>query len=569
MALNLSLASFVIIALSVIALILGTILLLNLTIFSQDVVETDLPSPFIEGTISSNTRIDVQVTPSTSQEGTVFAIVADTWPPTDSQDLQVVIENQGKEIPLTLFDDGQHQDGEANDGKFGALLDSQNFDLGTYKIKDANANELSEFTLQDSKCQLLIGSPAYEKTNFLIIPYGYSDIEDFKKDAKNLILGKDTLSEIEPFKSNFDEFSFSFVEPSEDIECEVGCKGVETMVCCNDAKVSDTASQCHHDSVIVLINSNVGCGTASFYAKFCAKSDLNGLILVHELGHSFGGLADEYTYSDYFNYNVPEEIILKMPNCDVSGCPKWANITGDCYEGCTSPNFYRPSQNSIMRYVSFGAFNEVSEQGLLNEIHTRTQSESQMHKENPQWKSYYVNLDYSNGEVKLSPVTTRPVKSGVMTTNGFFTATLKDENNNPIYSSQIPLPLIEFPALEISEKPIINDQITLPVTLPFNPSAKTLEVSHNNQVLATASLAAFSDRCGDGICQPSENHVSCTRDCSLENDSFCESSQCDPNCPNYETCSSQTSKKNYLWPILLITIPIILIVIMIIRAKRK
>ena len=105
MALNLSLASFVIIALSVIALILGTILLLNLTIFSQDVVETDLPSPFIEGTISSNTRIDVQVTPSTSQEGTVFAIVADTWPPTDSQDLQVVIENQGKEIPLTLFDD--------------------------------------------------------------------------------------------------------------------------------------------------------------------------------------------------------------------------------------------------------------------------------------------------------------------------------------------------------------------------------------------------------------------------------------------------------------------------------
>ncbi len=91
MALNLSITGFVIISISIIVLVLGVFLLVNLTLKSEEVIETDMPSPFIEGTTSANTRIDVTVTPSTSQEGTVFAIVADTWPPVDFQDLTITI----------------------------------------------------------------------------------------------------------------------------------------------------------------------------------------------------------------------------------------------------------------------------------------------------------------------------------------------------------------------------------------------------------------------------------------------------------------------------------------------
>jgi hypothetical protein len=568
MALNLSITGFVIISISIIVLVLGVFLLVNLTLKSEEVIETDMPSPFIEGTTSANTRIDVTVTPSTSQEGTVFAIVADTWPPVDFQDLTITIEKDNQQIPLTLFDDGQHQDGEANDGVFGALLDSQNFALGTYKIKDANSNELSQFTLQDSKCEALVGSPAYEKINFLVIPYGYTNMELFKQEAKNILLGEGALSEIEPFKSNFDDFSFSFIEPLEDLECEVGCRGIETMVCCNDAKVVETASQCHYDNIIVLINSDTGCGTASFYTKLCAKSEKAGLILAHELGHAFGNLADEYTYSDYFDYNIPEDVILEMPNCDVAGCPKWAGATSECYEGCTSPDLYRPSPNSIMRYVSFGAFNEVSQTALENQIERRTQTESQLHQENPQWKSYYVNLDYNDGEVSLSPATIKPTKAGVLSVDGYFTANILDRNNNILYSSEIPLPLIEFPALEISEKPIVNTRITLPVVLPFNPNAKALEISRGDEVLATTSLAVFTDRCGDNICQPSENRINCATDCSI-NDNFCESTQCDPDCPNYMDCSAPAAKKNYFVPILLISIPFVIITIILFRSRKS
>lgn len=568
MAFNLSITQFVVISLSVLAIILGTIFLFNLSLFSKDIIETDLPSPYQDDIVAQSTRIDLTVTPSTSQEGTIFAVIADIRPSRNTQDVEVIIERNGQQIPLTLYDDGRHQDGAANDGKFGALLDSQNFALGTYKIKDSNGNELSEFTLQDSKCQALIGSPAYEKINFLILPYGYANIENFKEDARKIILSRGALFEIEPFKSNFDDLSFSFVEPIQDLECEIGCRGINTMVCCNDARVVDAASQCHYDSLIVLINSDKGCGTASFYTKLCANSGLNSLILAHELGHSFGGLADEYVYSDYFDYSIPEETILEMPNCDVAGCPKWESITTDCYEGCTSPDLYRPSPNSIMRYVSFGSFNEVSKLALQSQIERRTQAESQMHANNPQWKSFYVNLDYSNGEISLSPATVKPVKAGILSLNGYFTANLLDENNNIIYSSEIPLPIIEFPAMEISEKPLINNELTLPLTLPFNPNTKTLEIARNNQILATTSLAIFTDRCGDGVCQSSENHVKCPTDCALENDNFCQSGQCDPDCPNYEQCLSPQEDKNYFWLVLFIALPLLVIAIILFKSRK-
>jgi len=32
---------------------------------------------------------------------------------------------------------------------------------------------------------------------------------------------------------------------------------------------------------------------------------------VHELGHSIGNLADEYTYSDHFSYSIPDDFILE------------------------------------------------------------------------------------------------------------------------------------------------------------------------------------------------------------------------------------------------------------------
>lgn len=569
MAFNLSITEFVILTLSVLALAFGGIFLVNLAFFSQGIVETDLPTPYLGENTEQSLQVEL-VVESSAQQGSVFVITANHWSPTGSQTLPITVENNDQQIEMVLFDDGKHHDGEANDGKYGALFDSNNLALGTYTIKDAESNTIGEFEIQDSACVPLIGSPSHEKINFLLIPSGYTNMEEFKQDVNKLILGTDSLSQIEPFKTNFDTLAFSYIEPNEELGCEVGCRNIETMVCCDESKILKAAEQCHYDQIIVIINSKVGCGTASYYSRVCSKSDLAPKILAHELGHSFGGLADEYVYAEFFDsYSIPESTIKQMPNCAEEGCEKWADITDECHKGCTSADLYRPSKNSIMRYASNGIFNEVSKTALLDEIASHIQRERLLHAQNPQWRSYYVNLEYDNGEISLSPPKTIPVKPGIRTTNGHFTANLLTKDKTIIESVQLPLPLINRPALDISGKPFIETKFTMPVVLPFNPEADSLEIADETGVLATTSLAIFSERCGDGLCGSSENRVSCARDCTLEGDDFCEPGRCDPDCEDSLDCQLyQGEEKNYTWLIVLMILAAVGIVAVMFRAQR-
>lgn len=562
MALNLSITSFVIISLSTIALVLGIILFANIAFFSKQIIETDLPAP---NTNSQLERLDVTVTPPTSQKGTVFAIVANTWPKSESQDLYLTIKKDSEELPLILFDDGNHYDEKAKDGIYGSLFNSQNLDLGEYFIIDSNQKKLASFTIHEPGCEPLIGSPSTDKINFIVLPSGYTDMEDFKQDVNDIVLGRDSIYGIEPFKSDFSKFAFSFSQPSQDLKCEVGCRGVPNMICCDDLAVSNEASQCHYDGIIVLENSEVNCGTSSFYSRVCAKSENANLILAHELGHSFGGLADEYIYSENFaSYNIPESYVLTFPNCDEAGCPKWADKTSSCYAGCTSPNLYRSSENSIMRAYLFGQFNLVSADHLEQTIQEHLTKESEIKSSN--FKSYSLNMNYVDGEVKLSPVSLMPVRAGVLSTNGFFTATIKDKNQQILFESKIPLPILEQPAMEISDTPFVNEQLNLPIVLPYLPTAETLEISDEEKILAKTSLAVFSDTCGNKICDASENQISCSADCNETDDNFCESGICDPDCPNFTACSSQN--KNYFWPAAMIIVALILIAVVIIRSRK-
>lgn len=566
MAFKLSLTEFVILTISVLALTIGGIFLINLAIFSQDIIETDLPTNYLEEQIEQGIQVEIVAAPS-AQQGTVFVVTAHSWPPSESQALPITIEGNEQQLEMILFDDGNHYDGEAKDGKYGALLDTSSIALGDYIIRDLESNEIGEFTIYESSCTTLIGSPSHEKINFLLIPSGYEDIEEFKMDANRLILGEDSISQIEPFKSKFDEFSFAYVEPFEELGCEVGCKNIETMVCCDDAKILDAASQCHYDSIIVLVNSKVGCGTASYYAKVCTKSNLAGKTLTHELGHSFGGLADEYVYANFFDsYTISDDLIKRMPNCAEEGCEKWASVTDSCIKGCTSENLYRSSQNSIMRFVSNGQFNEVSQLALFREINKHIQRENQFHK-SPQQRSYYVNMNYNDGQIKLGPPMTIPVRPGLLTTHGHFTANILDKDRNILESVQLPLPIIERPALDISEEPILQTQFALPVILPFIPNADSLEISDSSGTLATTSLAIFSERCGNGLCEESENRLSCSQDCTLEGDDFCELGLCDPDCPNQEGCAQQN--KNYTLPVSIMILAIIAILIVTFRPYKR
>ncbi|MFH1290176.1 MAG: M64 family metallopeptidase [Nanoarchaeota archaeon] len=566
MSLNLSISQFVILVIATIAVISGVALLMNIQGMAEDTI-SDIPTDFLIGETNRVNRLDVIVTPQASIEGTIFTVTAETWPRKETQDLFLSIETTSISEEIILYDDGQHFDGEANDGVYGGLFDSKNKPLGEYSIQDSQQNELSNLIVHEPGCEPIFGGSSPERINFVILPAGYSDHEKFRQDALNLITEEESLSNIEPFKSHLDKLSFVLVDTLRNLECELGCHGIENAVCCNDQIVAEEASQCHYDEIIVLIDSEEDCGTASHYAKVCSGSGIGELILAHELGHSFGGLADEYVYAEYFSdYNVPESYTLKSANCDTVGCEKWKDFTKDCYEGCTSPSLYRSSPNSIMRYLSFGKFNPVSEQHIERLVLRHLTRETELISETPK-KSYFTNLLYNNGSVSLAPVSLKPVRAGFQLGQPGFTATIRDKESKVLYETQVPLPLIEYPALEISDRPIINTKINIPILLPFSPEANSLEISDQGQILTTTSLAIFSPTCGDSLCDPEENHLSCAQDCNITSDNFCETSYCDPDCPSQETCLNR-KEQTYIWSIILIVLALSVIGVILVKARR-
>jgi hypothetical protein len=75
--------------------------------------------------------------------------------------------------------------------------------------------------------------------------------------------------------------------------------------------VNDFAAAVPHDNIIVLINSNRygGGGVYNYYSGTTAGNQLSPKVFIHEFGHGFAGLADEYyssavTYDEFYPLNV-------------------------------------------------------------------------------------------------------------------------------------------------------------------------------------------------------------------------------------------------------------------------
>ena len=310
-----SLSSFVIIVLSVVVVIFGIFFALQ----SSEITDVfdDIPLPF-------GSDLNVVIEPESSIVGTVFAIRADL-PKKETQDFTMRIDSEEGSDFVVLYDDGEHFDFEAGDGIYKGFFDSSGKSLGEYEVFSDSQESVGEFKLYEPGCELVRGNPSEDKINFVILPSGYDNYGDFKKDAEDILSGSDSLMEIEPFKSNSGEFSFSLVNSSQDLGCQIGCRGIDSIVCCDDKKVLQEASQCHYDNIFILVNDDKLCGSASAYAKVCAGNSLSNLALVHELGHSFADLADEYIYADqYGDYDIGS---INNLNCAEEGCEKWADIT--------------------------------------------------------------------------------------------------------------------------------------------------------------------------------------------------------------------------------------------------
>ncbi|HEY1176285.1 MAG TPA: M64 family metallopeptidase, partial [Phytomonospora sp.] len=85
------------------------------------------------------------------------------------------------------------------------------------------------------------------------------------------------------------------------------CGGTARLLCVNETKANQYARQAPDvDQVVALANTTTYGGAGGCVATAAGGNASAGQIVVHELGHSIGGLADEYDYGGGTNYTGAE-----------------------------------------------------------------------------------------------------------------------------------------------------------------------------------------------------------------------------------------------------------------------
>jgi hypothetical protein len=108
----------------------------------------------------------------------------------------------------------------------------------------------------------------------------------------------------------------------------------------------------YHDETIVMVNTTRYGGCGGSRAVYSAANDSAREVAVHELGHSLGGLADEYSYNPGCGFNAGE-INTSLDAID-GAWPEWIEDLGPPKEGAQyyQQCVYRPQTDCEMRSLN-------------------------------------------------------------------------------------------------------------------------------------------------------------------------------------------------------------------------
>jgi hypothetical protein len=236
------------------------------------------------------------------------------------------------------------------------------------------------------------GNPA-NKLDIVFLAEGYKkdQMQKYKNDVKKFV---NTLFSYEPFKSHKKDINIHVVEsfsadsgtdiPGENIwrntilNTNFWTFGTERYLTTLDYRtVRDLAALAPYDQIYILVNTDKygGGGIYNFYNLCVSDNPRAPQVFVHEFGHGFGGLADEYAYGDSSNENTYDlhvepqapnittlvnfkskwaDMVKKGTPIPTPAIPKYKNAVG-AFEGAgyVSKGVYRPQQNCLMRSLEY------------------------------------------------------------------------------------------------------------------------------------------------------------------------------------------------------------------------
>lgn len=259
---------------------------------------------------------------------------------------------------------------------------------------------------------LISGDPS-KKVDIVIIPEGYTadEMKRFEEDCREFGAG---LFQYEPFKQNKEKFNIRAVmapspesgadEPGENIwkntllDCSYFTFDSDRyLMTYNNKMVRNIAANAPYDQIYILVNSSVygGGSIYNYYSTAVNSNIMASQIFVHEFGHGFAGLADEYDDgSTSYNDLYPLQTEPWEPNITtlVDFGSKWKSMlpadtkiptppltfdatTLGVYEGAgyVAKGIYRPTPDCMMRSFSDKLFCPVCTRAIekMIDLYTR------------------------------------------------------------------------------------------------------------------------------------------------------------------------------------------------------
>lgn len=168
--------------------------------------------------------------------------------------------------------------------------------------------------------EILRSGDPHRKVDVAFVAEGYT-IEEETKLRKDLDRFAEVLFTLEPYKSHRDKFNlYGVFKPSPESGCDepshgsfkstplnaaFDALGSERYLLTEDNKsLRDIASHVPYDALFIMVNHKRygGGGIYNLYCTFTTDNQWFEYLFLHEFGHSFAGLADEY-YTSQVAYN--------------------------------------------------------------------------------------------------------------------------------------------------------------------------------------------------------------------------------------------------------------------------
>lgn len=246
---------------------------------------------------------------------------------------------------------------------------------------DGNVNALSQYSASSNIIKVLDNGDSANRVDLVFLSEGYtsSQLWKFSTDVNNIING---YFDVAPYKEYKNLYNVWRVEAASNqtgagtggraidtrFGANFGCYGIDRLLCVDEGKVTsyiNSIMPSHQaDQVVVVVNTTTYGGAGGTVATMSLAPAAIDLAL-HEVGHSFGHLGDEYTNGTCIS-SEPFE-----PNVTTSSSgSKWSHWLSasnvDAYQGaryCTS-GMYRPTYDSMMNHLGV-PFYQVNEEALV------------------------------------------------------------------------------------------------------------------------------------------------------------------------------------------------------------